>query len=118
MLSCLPTISGLHSACGPPGQADDVLRQLVKLLTAGGSSIERVLQVTIYLTNLAEKPDFNRVWKAHFNEINLPARAVIGVADLGPGDEARTRRDGGGGWVGPMLRKRLTRPLTTNAYGC
>jgi enamine deaminase RidA (YjgF/YER057c/UK114 family) len=30
------------------GQADDVLRQLAKLLTAGGSSTARVLQVTIY----------------------------------------------------------------------
>ena len=50
------------------GQADDVLRQLAKLLTAGGSSIARVLQVTIYLTNLAEKADFNRAWKAHFKE--------------------------------------------------
>ena len=67
------------------GQADDVLRQLSKLLTAGGSSIARMLQVTIYLTNLAEKPDFNRVWKTHFKEVNLPARAAIGVADLGPG---------------------------------
>jgi enamine deaminase RidA (YjgF/YER057c/UK114 family) len=67
------------------GQADDVLRQLSKLLTAGGSSIVHVLQVTVYLTNLAEKPDFNRAWKAHFKEVNLPARAAIGVADLGPG---------------------------------
>ena len=67
------------------GQADDVLRQLAKLLTAGGSSIARVLQVTIYAADLADKPDFNRAWKAHFNEVNLPARAMIGVADLGPG---------------------------------
>jgi len=67
------------------GQADDVLRQLAKLLTAGGSSMGRVLQVTIYATNLAEKPDFNRAWKEHFKEVNLPARAMIGVADLGPG---------------------------------
>jgi enamine deaminase RidA (YjgF/YER057c/UK114 family) len=67
------------------GQADDVLSQLSKLLTAGGSSIVHVLQVTVYLTNLAEKPDFNRAWKAHFKEVHLPARAVIGVADLGPG---------------------------------
>ena len=67
------------------GQADDVLRQLSKLLTAGGSSIVHVLQVTVYLTDLAEKPDFNRAWKAHFKEVNLPARAAIGVADLGPG---------------------------------
>jgi enamine deaminase RidA (YjgF/YER057c/UK114 family) len=67
------------------GQADDVLRQLAKLLTAGGSSVAFVLQVTIYLSNLAEKPDFNRVWKAHFKEVDMPARAAIGVADLGPG---------------------------------
>jgi enamine deaminase RidA (YjgF/YER057c/UK114 family) len=67
------------------GQADDVLRQLVKLLTAGGSSIARVLQVTMYITDLADKPDLNRVWKAYFNEVNLPARATIGVADLGAG---------------------------------
>jgi enamine deaminase RidA (YjgF/YER057c/UK114 family) len=67
------------------GQADDVLRQLSKLLTAGGSSIVHVLQVTVYLTDLAEKPDFNRAWKAHFKEVDLPARAAIGVADLGPG---------------------------------
>ena len=67
------------------GQADDVLSQLSKLLAAGGSSIAQVLQVTIYVTDLADKPDFNRVWKAHFNEINLPTRAAIGVADLGVG---------------------------------
>ena len=67
------------------GQADDVLRQLAKLLTVGGSSIARVLQVTIYVTNLADKPDFNRVWKAYFKGENLPARATIGVADLGTG---------------------------------
>ena len=67
------------------GQADDVLRQFSKLLTAGGSTIAHVLQVTVYLTNLAEKPDFNRAWQAHFKEVDLPARAAIGVADLGPG---------------------------------
>ena len=67
------------------GQADDVLRQLAKLLAAGGSSIARVLQVTIFATDLSEKPDFNRIWKAHFTEVRLPARAMIGVADLGTG---------------------------------
>jgi len=67
------------------GQADDVLRQLAKLLAAGGSTMARVLQVTVFITNLAEKTDFNRVWKVHFKQVNVPARAVIGVADLGPG---------------------------------
>src|SRR5262249_41039040 len=67
------------------GQANDVLRQLSKLLKAGGSSIAHVLQITIYMADLAEKPDFNRAWKAHFREVDLPARAAIGIADLGPG---------------------------------
>jgi enamine deaminase RidA (YjgF/YER057c/UK114 family) len=49
------------------GQTDDVLRQLAKLLAAGGSSIARVLQITIFATDLSEKPDFNRVWKARFS---------------------------------------------------
>ena len=67
------------------GQAEDVLRQLTHILAKAGSSIARVLQVTIYVTNLAEKPEFNRVWRAHFKEVDLPARAMIGVADLGTG---------------------------------
>jgi hypothetical protein len=66
------------------------------------------------LTDLADKPDFNRVWKAHFNEVNLPARATIGVADLGTGvklelvatpalDEERS-----------MQRKRMLMSLTSD----
>ena len=67
------------------GQADDVLRQLTHILAKAGSSIASVQQVTIYVTDLAEKPEFNRVWRAHFKEVDLPARAMIGVADLGTG---------------------------------
>ena len=67
------------------GQTEDVFRQLANVLAAGGSSLTHLLQATIYVTNLAEKADFNRVWQAHFSETNLPARAMIGVADLGPG---------------------------------
>ncbi|SDG36028.1 Enamine deaminase RidA, house cleaning of reactive enamine intermediates, YjgF/YER057c/UK114 family [Bradyrhizobium sp. Rc2d] len=64
------------------GQANDVLRQLAQLLKTLGSDLANVLQVTIYMTNLKEKA---AAWKAHFSEAHLPARAAIGVADLGPG---------------------------------
>lgn len=67
------------------GQANDVLRQLAQLLKTLGSDVSKVLQVTIYMTDLSEKPEFNAAWKAHFAEAHLPARAAIGVADLGPG---------------------------------
>lgn len=67
------------------GQANDVLTQLAQLLKTLGSDPAHVLQVTIYMTDLNEKAAFNAAWKAHFAEAHLPARAAIGVADLGPG---------------------------------
>lgn len=67
------------------GQAGDVLGQLARLLQTLGSDSANVLQVTIYMTDLKEKAAFNAAWKAHFAEAHLPARAAIGVADLGPG---------------------------------
>ena len=53
---CIGGVIAEDTSLDMAGQADDVLRQLAKLLTAGGSSIARVLQVTIYATDLAEKP--------------------------------------------------------------
>jgi enamine deaminase RidA (YjgF/YER057c/UK114 family) len=67
------------------GQAHDVLGQLSRLLTGLGSDLSKVLQTTNFVTDLAEKPGLNAAWKAHFPEAHLPARATIGVADLGPG---------------------------------
>lgn len=67
------------------GQAGDVLGQLANLLQTLGSDLASVLQVTIYMTDLKEKAAFNAAWTAHFAESHLPARAAVGVADLGPG---------------------------------
>jgi enamine deaminase RidA (YjgF/YER057c/UK114 family) len=67
------------------GQAQDVLSQLSRMLTSLGSDLSKVLQVTNFVTNLSERPALNTVWKSHFPEAHLPARATIGVADLGPG---------------------------------
>lgn len=67
------------------GQADDVLRQLKTLLDGAGSDLSCVLQVTIFMADLADKAAFNEVWKRYFTANHLPARAAVGVADLGPG---------------------------------
>ena len=67
------------------GQADDVMRQLDTLLKAHGSDLTRVLQATIYFPDLSLKDGFNEVWKRWLGAEHLPARAGIGVADLGPG---------------------------------
>ncbi|MGY3031734.1 enamine deaminase RidA (YjgF/YER057c/UK114 family) [Bradyrhizobium sp. USDA 4354] len=77
----VPEDAGLDMA----GQADDVLRQLKALLDGAGSDLSCVLQVTIFLADLADKAALNQVWKRYFPADHLPARAAIGVADLGPG---------------------------------
>lgn len=66
------------------GQAEDCLRQLETLLKAHGSGLDKVLQASIYIADMAEKPKFDVVWKQRFAAAHLPARAGIGVADLGP----------------------------------
>ncbi|MFV0297690.1 MAG: RidA family protein [Hyphomicrobiaceae bacterium] len=65
------------------GQAKDVMRQLKTLLEANGSDLGKVLQATIYFSDLNQKPAFDAVWKAEIGENRMPARAGIGVADLG-----------------------------------
>jgi len=64
-------------------QTEDIMRQLQTLLRANGSDVDRVLQATVYLSDLSLKDGFNAVWKKTFAEAHLPARAAIGVADLG-----------------------------------
>ncbi|MCP5156628.1 MAG: RidA family protein [Ectothiorhodospiraceae bacterium] len=66
-------------------QAEDVMRQLETLLADNGSDLSRLLQVTIYFTDLAAKPAFDAVWKRRIGAAHMPARAGIGVADLGAG---------------------------------
>jgi len=67
------------------GQTRDVLRQLEAFAMAHGLDRSRVLTATIYVVDMAEKPAMNRAWQEFFDPAHLPARATIGVADLGPG---------------------------------
>jgi enamine deaminase RidA (YjgF/YER057c/UK114 family) len=67
------------------GQAEDVMRQLDTLLRAHDSDLDHVLQATIYLPDLSQKSSFDEVWQRWLKPEHLPARAGIGVADLGPG---------------------------------
>ena len=67
------------------GQARDVLRQLDEIAAAHGLDRSCVLSATIFVTDMMEKPAMNRVWQEFFDPAHLPARATIGVADLGRG---------------------------------
>ena len=67
------------------GQANDIMRQLEMLLTSHGSDLAHVLQATIYFAGLEHKAGFNAAWTRRIGAEHMPARAGIGVADLGPG---------------------------------
>jgi len=51
------------------------------ILEEAGSSLDKVLQVTVYLARIKEYGRFNDVYKEFFTE-NLPARSCIKAAKL------------------------------------
>lgn len=63
-------------------QSECTLRALKTALEGAGSSLDRVLHLTIYLTDMADRPAFNEVYKRFFSR-PWPVRAAVGVAALG-----------------------------------
>jgi enamine deaminase RidA (YjgF/YER057c/UK114 family) len=66
------------------GQTADVLRQVEHLLALHGSNRDRVLSALIFVSDLALKPPLDEVWKGYFQPAHLPARAAVGIGELGP----------------------------------
>lgn len=62
-------------------QADQVLKNLSAILEASGSGLEKVVKTTVFLTNLDDFADFNRVYAEYFGKAK-PARSTIQVARL------------------------------------
>ena len=64
-------------------QMRQAVRQLDAVLAAAGTDKSRLLAATLYITDMSQKPAMNKVWSEWLGEDDLPARATIGVADLG-----------------------------------
>lgn len=62
-------------------QADQALRNVEAILRAGGSSLERVFRVTLYLTNMDDFGAVNAVYARYFPS-DFPARSCVEVARL------------------------------------
>jgi reactive intermediate/imine deaminase len=62
-------------------QAQRVLDNLVAVARAGGSDLDRVVKLTVYLTDLSHFAAVNTAMEAYFSA-PYPARAVLGVAAL------------------------------------
>ena len=83
-------VSGqLPIAAGGPLPADSPLEaQALQVMTnvrialeASGSSLERVLKSTIYVADIADWPEINRIYAQVFGS-HRPARAVVPVPEL------------------------------------
>jgi enamine deaminase RidA (YjgF/YER057c/UK114 family) len=67
------------------GQTRQICDKLDGLLQSVGSSKGDLLAAQIFITDMSAKPAMNEVWTSWLAPADLPTRATIGVADLGPG---------------------------------
>ncbi len=65
-------------------QTKNILEKFETYLHEGGSDRHNVLTASIFVTDLSKKKEMDEVWTAFFGD-HLPARATVGVADLGGG---------------------------------
>ena len=78
----LPTTDGVVDAGQPPAaQMDRCLSNLRTALTEHGRTLDDVLKITVYLTDLDQYDEVNDVYRETFDE-QFPARAVVGVSEL------------------------------------
>lgn len=62
---------------GMKGQTADVLRQIDALLAKCGSDKSRILSATVYVTDMALKPEMDEAWMAWVDQSRPPARATV-----------------------------------------
>jgi 2-iminobutanoate/2-iminopropanoate deaminase len=66
---------------GIEAQTAQTLENLKSVLEAAGTSLEHVVKVNIFLTNMDDFAAMNQVYRGYFPE-NPPARTTVGVAAL------------------------------------
>ena len=64
-------------------QAEQVMRNLSAVLTAAGSSLEKAVKTTCFLSDMADFAAFNEVYAAYFT--TNPARSCVAVKTLPKG---------------------------------
>lgn len=65
-------------------QVHRVFKNLRAVLEAGGSSFDRVIKATVYLTDLANFQTLNGIYAEYFGD-HKPARTTVGVSQLPKG---------------------------------
>lgn len=69
---------------GAEAQTVQVLENLKAVLEEGGSSLDKVVKTTVFLSDLADGPVVNAVYKKYFPHLP-PTRSAVQVAGLARG---------------------------------
>lgn len=67
---------------GVAEQTQLVLTYLQAILQAAGSSLEKVVKTTVFLKNMSDFPEMNKVYAQVFKSDIAPARSTVEVARL------------------------------------
>ena len=70
---------------GIEAQTHQVMKNLLDVLNAAGSSLEKVIFARVYLVNFGDFDKMNSVYASYFATDKLPARTCIGVTGLAVG---------------------------------
>ena len=70
---------------GIEAQTHQVMKNLLEVLRAAGSSLEKVIFARVYLVNFGDFDKMNSVYASYFAKDKLPARTCIGVTGLAVG---------------------------------
>lgn len=63
-------------------QTDAVIRNLEVVLNEAGLTLEDLVDVTVFLADMADFGKYNRVYERYFSFPNPPARTTVAVASL------------------------------------
>ena len=70
---------------GIEAQTHQVMKNLIDVLNAAGSSLEKVIVARVYLVNFGDFDKMNSIYASYFAKDKLPARTCIGVTGLAVG---------------------------------
>ncbi|MFO8085833.1 MAG: Rid family detoxifying hydrolase [Desulfobacterales bacterium] len=73
--------SGEMAGSDLASQARQALKNLSQILIASGSNLSKVVSVDVFLANIDDFAEFNRIYQEFF-VTHKPSRAVIGVSGL------------------------------------
>lgn len=62
-------------------QAEQVISNVIAVVEAAGSSVERILRATVYVADMAHWPAFNAIYAKRMGS-HRPARTVVPVSGL------------------------------------